>query len=714
MVDTTKAAGSGNASPDQTAHFREYWRVIWNGRYTIAAVFVVVVALAAVKTFLATPVYRAVAVIEVQPKSSSITPGQDVSGLGSAGYGWFAENKYHNTQVEIMRSHDIAERVVDTLGLRSDPFFEAAHNPVQTFRSMIRVDPRRETGLIEVSIEGKDPEQITAWVNEVARAYVERNLEVAQESVSFAVDQLTGQVKIMEQKLIEAEEARREAQSEAGISDLDGSLAIVRDRQSQYSKELTGIEIELGKLDKSLTRLKELQDSGGDPMTLPELASDSELKELNRQRIRVERDIASADVSYRPGHPKYEEKVAELATVDRKIAARIDEVVSGLRSEYGLKRDQERYLRGQLRSVQDRSEQLGEATSRLETKRIESETRKQVFDSMSKVTNQISLAAGLLTNNVRVLDEAIIPDTPIRPRKKVALMIGGLVGMFLGIGLVFFLDYLDNTFRTPKDIEQHLGLSVLSVIPKHSEKKLASGVIKEAYQSLRTSLIFSSKNRTRKVVLVTSSGPQEGKSTTISRLGRALATGGEKVVIIDCDLRRPTQQVHNEVPRSPGLTNFLAAPESDKDWRPFAKETDTATLQIIPAGPTPPSPPDMLTSDRFLWLVNELQKEYDWVLIDSPPAAALSDAPLLATLAHMVVMVVRHNHTDRDVAIRAMTQVKNVNEHLIGAVLNNVDIDKSFSKDLYYTGYYYYSSDDGERKKKRKKSDKDLKVGAGA
>jgi capsular exopolysaccharide synthesis family protein len=188
--------------------------------------------------------------------------------------------------------------------------------------------------------------------------------------------------------------------------------------------------------------------------------------------------------------------------------------------------------------------------------------------------------------------------------------------------------------------------------------------------------------------------PQEGKSSTAANVARALAGAGERVIVLDCDLRRPTQHVHFGLERDHGLTNFLSAPAGTTDWSTYLKrDPKIPSLHVLTCGPIPPNPPDLLGSERFAALIRELRSTYDWVVIDSPPAASLADATLLSAMAEMVVIVVRHNSTDRDLVSRSVTLLRNVGANVIGAVLNNIDINRAWRKDHYYAGYY--NTDEG-------------------
>ena len=201
-------------------------------------------------------------------------------------------------------------------------------------------------------------------------------------------------------------------------------------------------------------------------------------------------------------------------------------------------------------------------------------------------------------------------------------------------------------------------------------------------------------------------------SQVVEQLGKALAAAGDRIVILDCDLRRPTQHVHHGLQRDPGVTNYLAAPAEDHDWSAYLKSSQPANLHIMTSGPLPPSPPDLLGNERFKAMLTAMRESYDWVLIDSPPAATLADATLLASLADMVVLVVQHNSTDRDHVIKTVQQMRSVNPNFAGVVLNNVDIDRAYHKDYYYAGYYYESDTDSKgRRFKKKDVEREAQVG---
>lgn len=685
-------------------HLRDYWRTLWDGRWTVAIVFLIVLGVTAAWTFLQTPIYRATSSVEVQPQARRLGPGQDVSGLGVASYGWFAEERYQNTQIEIIKSRDVADRAFQTLGLAKDPRFAGKSDPLAIFIGRFKVEPRRETGLIEISIEGSDRHECAQWANSVADAYVNRNLQRARDNTKNALDQIKKLIEPLKEDLRLVEKEKFDVLKDQEIYSPQNQQEVVRQRLLKLSDELNSAMSRSSQLRSLLKAIEDLQTSGADPDTVPTLAQDEQLQELMRQRISAERDFEAAKVNYKPGHPVYQEKLSQLEKIKSRIRDQIYTVFQQKQTEYAVTQRTQTDLERQIAETQNFAYRVDVATSKYKVADTDVQSKQQMYATVAKTLNEVALGADLLANNVSVLDYAIPPVAPVKPRKMINLFMGCFMGVFLGFGSVFFLDYLNNTLRSPEDIERYLGLTTLAVVPKFDPASI-SRAAREAYQTLRTSLIFSSMNRERRVVLITSTAPQEGKSSTVAQLARTLAGAGDRVLVIDCDLRRPTLHLHLKLDRDNGLTNFLAAPRGDGDWASYLKTVGPANLQAMTCGPIPPNPPELLGSDRFERLIAEAKALYDWVLVDSPPTVSLSDANVLAGRADMVVLVVRHNKTDRHHVSRSVLQLEQVGAEIAGCILNSVDLDRGSKSDYYYAGYYYDTDEDKRGKGKKERSE---------
>ena len=694
-------------------HLRDHWRVVWTRRWIVVSVFLMVVGVVALYSFLAPPIYEATATVEVQPQARRYSPGQDVSGIGAGNYGWFAEEKYQNTQVEIIRSRAVAEKVFDRLGLKDDTRFAGTKDPVGTLRSMIHVVPRRETGLIEISIRSGNPDDAARCVNAFAETYVARNLQRAKDNAAEALQSITSLMDPLKGRLTEVESKRFDVQRETENYSPETQKDIIRQRLSKLNEGLNATQLEVHRLKTLLSKIQQIQNGQGDPLSIPELAKDEALQRLGTDKIGLERDFEAVKVTYRPGAAPYQEAESRLEKVQQRIRDQIAVHLGGIKNEYELAVSNEASITADIQAAEQQAFRVGIATSKYDVAQTDAATMKSMYDVIAKTLNEVSVNSQLVANNVMMLDHAIPPTRPVSPNKRINILLAIMIGMFLGVATAFFLDYLDNTFHRPDDIERHLQLNTLAIVPRFDRSQANPAVLKEAFQTLRTALIFLSSNRERKIVLLTSTSPQEGKSSTTANLGRALANAGDKVLLIDCDLRRPTQHVHLGLTRDNGLTDFLAAPQPFMNWRAYLKTAGTENLQVLTCGPIPPNPPELLGSERFKRFLCEARESYDWVLLDSPPAASLSDASLLAGLADLVLLVVRHNHTDRDMVSRTLQQLRRVGANVAGVILNNVDLDRAYGKEYAYAGYYYAEGTKDSRRRRGKSPAKGVGTGAG-
>jgi len=680
-------------------HLLDYWRSIWRGRWTVLGIFVVVVTLVAIGTFTQVPIFRARATIEINPQSRKVTPMADVAEMGTGNYGWFAEERYFNTQYEIIKSRDVAQRVFDRLDLYSHPVFKETKDPVGIFAKMVQVQPIKDTGIVEISIEGPDSEEVALWVNTTAEVYVDRNLDLAIQATSSAVKGLLDEISPLREKLEVSQRSSYEFAEKANLYVPENQQKITNDRLSTLQTDLTDTQVKRAELESILREAETTKADGGSYDTIPQVSADPVVEEMLRSRVTVERDYQRLLLTYKDRHVRVLEKKAEIEKLNQKIDSEAERLLGNLRTQLSLYREREANLVRSMQETRMESLRTNQKTSSFEMMRGETSETKRIYDIISTRIKEIDLSASLLNNNLRILDQAPVPKSPVRPRTVMNMAVGILLGLLLGVGTVFFLDYLDNTVRSADDIERYLKLSLLAIVPKESPD--TEGAVREAYQTLRTGLLFSRKNKAQNVVLFTSAGPQEGKSCTTINLARIVAAAGERVVVLDCDLRRPTVHQRLSLDRDRGITNYIISSEGD-EWKTYVKATDRPNLFAITCGPIPPNPAEVFANERFKQLVAELKLNFDWIFIDSPPVVSLADAVLLASMSDMITFVIKHNENDKDLIRRCVFNLRRVNGNVIGAVLNNVDLDRSHYKDYYYVGYYYYG-ESGDRKGRRRR-----------
>jgi capsular exopolysaccharide synthesis family protein len=687
--------------PRRQVHLLDYWRMIWRGRWTILSIFVVVLTLVAIGTFTQKPIYRAIATVEITPQSRKVSPVAQVADMGAGAYGWFAEERYFNTQYEILKSRDIAQRVVDRLDLCNHAVFAKSKDCVGRLAAMVRVEPVKDTGIVEVSLEGPNPEEIAGWVNAVVEVYVDRNLEQAVEATSKAVQSLLAEIAPLREKLEDTQRDSFEFAERQNLYVPENQQKITNDRLSTLQSELTTTQVRGSGIESLLDQIQAIQRNGGSFEMLPQIAGDPVTQDLYREKVALEREYERLLVTLKDKHVKVLEKRSEIDNINEKIASEVDRIISKLRSERSLLKEREAKLVEAMNETRAESLRMNRKATSYELVRGEASETKRIYDLISARVKEIDLSASLLSNNLRILDKATVPNVPVKPRPRLNLVVGALLGLLLGVGTIFFLDYMDNTIRTSEDVEQFLRLNLLAVIPR--EESATQSAVREAYQTLRTSLLFSRKTRTGNVLLITSAGPQEGKSCTTVNLARTMVEAGDRVLVLDCDLRRPTIHQRLEVPRETGVTNYILSSDGD-DWRNYARVIQAPNFYAMTCGPIPPNPANVFGHERFQALLKELRGQFDWIFVDSPPVVSLADAMILASLSDMVAFVVKHNENDKEIILRCVSNVRRVNANVIGAILNSVDLERSHYKDYYYVGYYYYGESSAQKGRKHRES----------
>jgi capsular exopolysaccharide synthesis family protein len=385
-------------------------------------------------------------------------------------------------------------------------------------------------------------------------------------------------------------------------------------------------------------------------------------------------DLARLREKYKAGHPEVQKVQVQLEQLETDKEARVSQIEESLRAEYRQLQRSEAELKSAIEGHKTRAAEQSRKLTELESLKKQADAAGGLYGVLLQKLNETNIAASIQDDNVRLLDRAVVPMSPVWPRKRQLSLVSLLAGLLLGAGWVLLRDALDNKIKDADDVERRL-------IPKYTKED--DELAKEAYQNLRTALLFSRRKDRGHVVLVTGAAPGEGKTTTLLQLGRRLADAQERTVVVDCDLRKANLHTRLNVPREPGFTDYFVG---QSELMGLVRSTRFANLSIIPAGTLPPNPPALIAREEFETALEQLRQNFQWILIDSPPVAAVTDALLLARQADSTVLVVQQNRVDRAVVKRAVASLRKVTPRVVGAVLNAVDIK---SKGYYGYGYGY-------------------------
>jgi capsular exopolysaccharide synthesis family protein len=462
---------------------------------------------------------------------------------------------------------------------------------------------------------------------------------------------------------------------EGSVSAISTSITKLTEDHIQAQARRIELEAQLGEFQEGRRR-------GRDTDVIPQVGRDEVVAATNVQIQALQLDLLRLREKYKEGHPEVQKVQAQMQQLRKDRDTRVGRIEEGLRAEYRQLQRKEFELKAAIDDHKGRAADQSLKMTELESLKKQADSAAGLYTVLLQKLNETNLAASIQNNNVRLLDRAVVPNHAVWPRKRQLALVGVLGGLLLGAAFVLLRDALDNTLKNADDVERHLHLELLAAIPRYGKDDATLAT--EAYQNLRTALLFSRRGDLGQVVLVTGTAPGEGKTTTLLNVAKLLAMSGEGVVVVDCDLRRANLHLRLSVPREPGFTDFFV---KNQDMGALARPSRIQNLSVIAAGPLPPSPPALLARPELQTAFAQLKRQYRWVLVDSPPVAAVTDALLLAQLADATILVVQQNKVDRATVKRSLLALRKVTPHVIGAVLNAVDVT---SKGYY--GYAYYGS----------------------
>jgi len=678
-------------------HLKDYLFVLRRRIWLILAVFIVVSVVTVLHLKRQIPIYQARAslVIEPQQKQDFISPGAaELVGLDL------------ETQMELIKMSPVLGQVVSQLGLSTappeSPKFQSA---VKALSRSISLGMLRNTKIINITAKHTNPELARDIANAVAQAYINQDRLSRLQAGRDTVRWLSVQLADIKTKLQQAEQAFQSFKEREKMVSLDYKRSEEIEELSKLNASYTNAQMK--RLEVEMT-LKQLENASGD-IDIPVAALNSPVMEqLGSELFRLQAQLAEKRKDFKDTYPGIIELKSKVELTKQKIVAELEKQHQALKS-------QEQSFLNLLNNKRTQALTLGKREMEYLTLEREVTTNREMYNTLLTRIKELSLVEGKEgLNHIRIVALAQLP-TRLVGNKTRTLMFGVLLGLMLGIGAAFFLEYLQTSIQTPDDVSRYLDQKVLGLIPVADEaKKSRSPTIlvteanksapADAYRSLRTNLLFSSsdENNSLHSVLLTSTGPGEGKSLTAVNLGIALAYAGKNVLLVDADLRKP---ILHRVFEGNKLNGLSAVLEKEISLEEAITETSIPNLSVLTSGTVPPNPSELLGSTEMQGLLNDLSSSYDIVLIDSAPILGMPDTTVLAANVDATILIIRAGGVARKPARIALEQLSQVNAIPLGVVLNNVNFRKGKYYDYYY--YYYYSDysaeEDGEETPKKKR-----------
>jgi polysaccharide biosynthesis transport protein len=593
---------------------------------------------------------------------------------------------------------------------------EALEPYEDTIAATLAVEPVAQTNLVIIRYKHTDPELAQKIADTLASVFVTNNLERQESGTSKAAQDLgqeiakyQEQIKKKQQDIFTYAKTYELPLSEAPTSNLR------QQRVSTYSSQL--LEAENQK--RSLQAAYDAAKSSPDPFANPEVQKDERILSL-RQKISDLKDKESALLQkYTPEWPDVQQVQAQIKALDIELKKAPGEVLASMKAKADAASAQLAGLQSAYTRESGLTAQQTKNVIELASMRADLASDQQYLNTLLQKRRELNAVSGTGGTSVSVSNPSRLPHAPVGPYRMRTIMIAFVLSLVAGIGLAFLLDFLDDTIKSVDDISRYINLPSLALIPaaRFDKPRLRVGAkgggpladtnalamvkdvrspIAESYRHLRTSLLLSSAGTPPRTILVTSSQPSEGKTTTAINTAFILAQTGAHVLIIDCDLRRPRLHAHFNLPNSRGLTNCLSGEVSDIDS--LIQDCEQASnLKVLTSGPMPPNPAELLGSDEMRRLLKTLRDKFTHVIVDSPPAISFTDASIISTFVDGVILVVHSGRSSRAVVRRAKQQLLDIGANIFGVVLNNVKIESK--SNYYYAGYYSayyddYSSDD--------------------
>ncbi|MFO7558527.1 MAG: polysaccharide biosynthesis tyrosine autokinase, partial [Desulfobacterales bacterium] len=599
---------------------------------------------------------------------------------------WFSDLVTLAMKVTGIEQQDLSESENREKDVKQSPADEIA----QIISDSISVIPVKKSRVVEVSYLSENPVLAKLIVNTVAKAYIEELLEMKMRASGYALSWLTKKAEEEREKLDQSEKALQEYVREKDIVTIEDRVAIIPQKMAELSTQLTKAQTRRKELEILYEKILSVPKSEAE--TIPVISSSATFQSIQEQILKSEQNIAELSKKYGKKHPVMKRARGELTGLNQSKDQEITRIIKSILNDYELAKSNEEDLNDFLERIKQEAVDLNEKFVQYGIMKREVDTNRHLYTALITKIKEQRITEQIQTINIWVIDVAETPKSPAKPRKRVNILLGLVLGCFGGIGLAFFIEYLDNTIKSPEDAEESLKISVLGIIPflkdktKNIEKVFSdepSSVLTENYRAVRSAVMLSSAGGPPRILLVTSMSSGEGKTATAANLAAAIAKTGKSVLLADGDLRRPRLHKIFQMDNSRGLSTFLAG---DSDGK-ILQKSSIENLSVMTSGPIPPTPSELLNSPRMKLLLKNLSPKFDHIIFDSPPVMSVTDSQILSKVSDGTIIVARSGQTTHEVARKGLKILTDIDTHILGMVINAVDTKKD--------GYGYYYGYDG-------------------
>ena len=725
--------------PDEPLDLRAYGRILRKRLPTILIVFFLVFTVGLIATLKEKPIYRAQLLLEIQKENPDIPTIKDLYELESV------SDSYLKTQYSILASESVARQVIDQLHLDTLPEFnrpkwwqfekrlslprkqtfaldpvrpgqdpEVYQRVLERFQGRLTVDPVSRSRLVNVRFDSNDAQLSARIVNTLAEDYIDQNLDSRWKATQKATDWLSQQLVGVKAKLEKSEEQLQDYAQRNGLvfleTDKGTSENVANERLQQLQEELTKTQAERYEKE-AVYRLVQAGDYG----SLPGVVENKLIQDLSERLAELKRQFADLSTKFNPEYPRVKEIQSQINEIEATLKEERQRVADKIVNEYLAAVRRESLVKQALDEQQKQVNLIAEKAVQYNILKREVDTNRQLYEGLLQRLKEAGVSASLKASNIRIVDSAVPPAKPAKPKIPLNLAVATLLGLGLGISAAFLQERLDDTLKGADDVERLFGLPALALIPAvhhlngngpsvrrlldHSNllrsrqngtasnpcacwHRIDQGgkrhaALVEAFRSLRASVLLSTADHPPGSLLITSTQPGEGKTTVATNLAISLAQLGQRVLLVDADLRFPSLEKLFCIRENLGLVSYLTGQE---DWRTAVCPSGSPGLDLLPCGPVPPNPAELLSSKSMGAFLGFAKSEYAFVILDSSPLLTLADSRILASLVDGVLLVAKSGATPREQIRQSQSGIRSAGANLIGVVLNNVT--------LHTNGYY--------------------------
>lgn len=745
---------------EKEIHLRDHLRVLQKRKWMIIALILIPVIFSLIQGFTTRPMYRGTATLQINVDNPQIVDLKEVFAINM----WATD--YYQTQYRILESHSLAKRVIQKMKLWEHPeFLSPPPSPFEKWKSSVRstllnsirslfsfsepkphlspkstldseqkasddegevpfvgqflsrlkIEPIKESRLVKVHFDSYSPELSSRVPNLLVKEYIQMNLESRLDTKEQVKEWLTKQLDDLRSRVETSDEALQKFGSQNDIFSLNDKENITLNRLNELNEALARAESE--RMAKEAIYKQMASEKGFKAVALPSILENKLIQELKQNYIQLETQYTKLAETFKPNHPEIIRLKNQMETVQKSLDLETAKIIAGIKNEYESGLRKESLIRNAFTEQKRQAMAMQQRSIQYNILKREAETNKDLYKNLLQRVKEIGISAGFNGSNIQIVDYAEKPKGPFKPYHHRNILLAAMIGLFLGIGFAFSLEYFDDTVKTPEEVEQRFQLPSLGSVPEISceKRNQLSGrksssrpflpmelvmcnqpqsILAEAYRNIRTSILLSFSERPPQKILVTSPSPLQGKTTTLINTAISLSQTGARVLIIDGDLRRPRiHKIFGDRNRI-GLSDCLSG---GAELPSVIRKSEIKNIYYIPAGSIPPNPSELLGSALFKETMQVLAERFNHILIDAPPVLGFADSIVLSSAVDGVILVILSGKTQRTILHRAKDSLLHANAKILGVVINRVNIHQNGYGD-YYGLYHYYYGEEGKKK----------------